>query len=146
MPRRAVNNTKDLVGTRCAEGSKFETNQSTLTEVFVKESLKEALAAKSWVSTRQDHMYRVTLLEKYLSGEITQIPCMSFPVDGQMSEEMRWMSSLRPPCKGNKFVRFRKFNEIMCGCDDQLEKRFREFVISGMCNHCQAWYIERDME
>jgi len=28
--------------------------------------------------------------------------------------------------------------------DDKLEKRFDEFVLSGMCEKCQIWYQERD--
>merc|ERR1712226_1150598 len=33
----------------------------------------------------------------------------------------------------------------MCGCSEEevLEKRFMEYIVSGMCCACQIYYIER---
>merc|ERR1711978_527235 len=71
------------------------------------------------------------------------------------------LAALRPGCIGDgtvDFTRwmillfltslkpFSRFGEILCGCRelcDQLRRRFKEFLITGMCVFCQIYYIER---
>ena len=61
-----------------------------------------------------------------------------------------FLAATRPGCVGSGWVEFPRFREGICDlgvrrqCDDcgeVLEKRFREFLMSGMCHLCQAWYF-----
>ena len=48
------------------------------------------------------------------------------------------LASIRPGCIGDSFVHFHQFNQLICGCEEQLDRRFREFVVTGMCHSCQV--------
>jgi len=79
----------------------------------------------------------------------TRIKCMDFPEEGDMAEIdpiSATLAAVRPGCINDGMVDFTRFGEVMCGCNelcDLLRKRFREFLISGMCVFCQIYYIER---
>ena len=127
----------------CDEGAAIVRNARALSDDVVKESLKSVLSYESWHTSRQDHMYRVDLINKYLAGKVKVLPCMPFPDASQCDQITKISASMKPPCKGTKTIEFHKFNHNMCKCDDQLNRRFREFVITGMCHMCQAWYVEQ---
>ena len=132
----------NLVGKVCAEGSRFKSNANRLHDKEIKDLLKMVLDYKSWVTSRSDHMFRVHYITDFLKRDPSDnIPCM-YTVPGDYLSQMTAMH--KPPCVGNGSVDFSKFNDVMCSCDDQLNRRFREFVITGMCHLCQVWYIERD--
>lgn len=133
----------NLVGKVCADGYRFKSNANQLHDKEVRDLLKMVLDYKSWgTSSRSDHMFRVHYITEFLKSDNPDIiPCM-YSVPGDRLSELT--AKLKPPCVGNGSVDFSKFNDIICNCYDQLNRRFREFVITGMCHLCQAWYIERD--
>ena len=92
------------------------------------------------------HMLQLRLeaVQKYLAGEEKVISCMANPQYGtldSMTEDECFsacLAAVRPGCVGDTFVNFDNFNQAMCSCSDQLMKRFREFVVTGMCHLCQV--------
>ena len=134
-----------LIGTPCGDGCPFERNTTPLTDKEVRSHLEMVLAIEGWIKDRGDHLHRVQLVKKVIqSGGSLKVDCMAFPKNLGTTEQL--LVSLRPPCIGTGKVEFQKYNDVMCECHDQLNMRFREYVITGMCHLCQAWYIERDME
>ena len=136
----------NLVGQRCGDGSIYKRNTNKLSDGKIQDLLKMVLDHKYWSTERADNLFRVKYITEYLESKSTcasvdKIPCMHIiPVDAMT----QMLANAKPPCVGGGTVDFAKFNDFMCDCDNQLEARFKEFVISGMCNMCQAWYIERD--
>merc|ERR1712130_740016 len=100
----------------------------------------------------QFQLYRLNLLRQYVRGEITEIECKANPDYkelGDFNEDECFaycLSAIRPGCVGDNFINFNKFNQLICDCEDQLLKRFREFIVTGMCHCCQVYYIERPDE
>ena len=89
---------------------------------------------------------RLEAVQKYLTGEEKVISCMANPQYGtleSMTEDECFsacLAAVRPGCVGDTLVDFNHFNQAMCSCSDQLMKRFREFVVTGMCHLCQVLY------
>jgi len=92
------------------------------------------------------------LLQQYVLGELKELSCKDNPDYGELenvSEDdclVACLGAIRPGCVGDTIIHFNKFNQLICDCEDQLIKRFREFIVSGMCHCCQGYYIERQDE
>ena len=88
--------------------------------------------------------FRLGELEKYVAGEVRELSCKDNPDYGgleNMGEEECFsacLAAVRPGCVGDNFIHFSKFNQLICECEDQLIKRFREFIVTGMCHCCQV--------
>jgi len=145
-------NIDDIVGTYCDEGHMFKKSNSDLGEPFVQKKLKELISwAEESSQNRPDQVYRLGLLQQYVRGEIAVIECKANPdykeIGDLNNNEDKWfaycLSAIRPGCVGDNFINFYKFNQCICDCDDQLFKRFRQFIVSGMCHCCQVYYIEK---
>jgi len=134
----------------CMEGKPYQEPGNGLTDAKVKDMLQQTIAwAKENDQTRPDQIYRLEAVQKYLAGEEKVISCMANPQYGtldSMTEDECFsacLAAVRPGCVGDTFVNFDHFNQAMCSCSDQLMKRFREFVVTGMCHLCQVYYMER---
>jgi len=143
----------DIVGTYCVEGHLFRKSSSNLGNPSVKKKLKELISwAEETKQNRHDQLYRLNLLRQFVRGEITEIECKANPDYkelGDFNEDECFaycLSAIRPGCVGDNFIHFNKFNQLICDCGDQLLKRFREFIVTGMCHCCQVYYIERPDE
>eukprot|EP00092_Neocalanus_flemingeri_P008974 GFUD01009655.1.p1 GENE.GFUD01009655.1~~GFUD01009655.1.p1 ORF type:complete len:1191 (+),score=266.73 GFUD01009655.1:76-3573(+) len=143
----------DLVGTRCVEGHIFRKPDKNLTNSYVSKMLKKI---QTWAAetnqVRPDQLHRLAELGRYIAGEVKELCCKDnpdFENDTNMSEDdcfSACLAAVRPGCVGDTLIHFNRFNQLICACDEQLMKRFREFVVTGMCHSCQAWYIERQDE
>jgi len=143
----------DIAGTQCVEGHTFRKSSSNLSTPFVKKMLKELIAwAVETKQSRPDQVYRLGLLQQYVLGELKELSCKDNPDYGELenvSEDdclVACLGAIRPGCVGDTIIHFNKFNQLICDCEDQLIKRFREFIVSGMCHCCQGYYIERQDE
>ena len=146
---RVASTPANLLGTRCGECNFFIKSKTDLSDLMMKKMIKEVLAYTQTEQTnREDMNYRIGLLEKYLNDDKTEVPCMPFPeLDvGSCDQFVKTVASNRPRCMGNNIVQFQKFGDVICDCGDQLWKRFREFIVSGMCHLCQVSFFERAME
>eukprot|EP00090_Calanus_glacialis_P008066 TRINITY_DN16412_c0_g1_i3.p1 TRINITY_DN16412_c0_g1~~TRINITY_DN16412_c0_g1_i3.p1 ORF type:complete len:765 (-),score=146.13 TRINITY_DN16412_c0_g1_i3:103-2106(-) len=145
----------DLYGTSCANGHVYMKSSTRLSNTFVNKMLKKIAGwAVGQSYTRPDQLHRLSILKKYLTGDLTEIFCKDFP-EYEGLDHNEWsgeepelfsacLAAVRPGCIGDNLVHFNRFNQLTCECDDErLLKRFREFVVTGMCHSCQAYYIER---
>lgn len=149
-------------GNVCHFGHKFRMNDtSVVAKLLINKHLGDVVDwARERKLTRPDQLFRVQQLKKMMAVEVdgyttdiswdSTIPCMVWP-DMIPWEEMNdedllstSISIVRPGCVGDMTVNFSKFHQMLCGCENQLVKRFREFIKTGMCQKCQAHYIERD--
>ena len=84
-----------------------------------------------------------------MAGEVKEIPCKDNPNFEEVLSQEDWneedseffstcLAAVRPGCVGDNFVNFNRFNYLTCECKEQLVKRFREFVVTGMCHACQV--------
>ena len=82
-----------------------------------------------------------------VAGKITEIKCKPFPeYDGleDMDDEEAFASCLatmKPGCVGDNYVHFNKLNHFMCDCEDLVDMRFMEFILTGMCHACQVGFL-----
>jgi len=142
----------DIKNTKCAEGHIFRDCDKPLKPSYVTKLLKKLVSWAQAPATRQDRpdqLHRLNLLQKYLKGEVTSLACKDnpdFTSLTSLTEEQTFsacLAAVRPGCVGDTMVHFSRFNQLVCECDLQLVKRFREYIVSGMCHACQAYYIER---
>ena len=84
-----------------------------------------------------------------MAGEVKEIPCKDHPNYEEVFSQEDWndegseffstcLAAVRPGCVGDNFVQFNRLNYLTCECNEQLVKRFREFVVTGMCHACQV--------
>jgi len=149
---------RDLVDTRCSEGHLFGLSQKPLKTLSVLKTLKKIITwaeAPETVKNRLDHIYRIKLLKNFIeSGGVLKgenpLLCMDLPnysSEPCLTEDhalVACLAAIRPGCVGTGKVDFPWFNQLLCSCDQQIMKRFQEYVVSGMCHQCQAYYIERE--
>lgn len=146
-------NVNNAVGTYCMEGHLIKGSISTMSKTQVMKRLNHVItwATKSG-ENRPDQLYRLRIVKQVIAGDVGEIPCMANPDYGSvstMNEQECFsacLSALRPGCVGNGFVNFELFNQLICECEEQLVKRFREFIVTGMCHSCQSYYIEQEIE
>jgi len=144
-------NIDNIIGTKCIEGHRFRESGKSLTNTFVTKKLSKLVSwAEETRHTRPDQVYRLAELRKYLAGEVKEIRCKDIPEyekfglndkEWHMAENELFsacLASIRPGCIGDSFVHFHQFNQLICGCEEQLDRRFREFVVTGMCHSCQV--------
>jgi len=142
-----------VAGTHCVEGHIFRKSNQNLTNSFVSKMLKKLICwASETNQTRPDQVYRVKELAKYISGEVKELGCKDNPDYGDFKAMQEGdcfaacLAAVRPGCVGDNLIHFNRFNQLCCECDDQLIKRFREYIVTGMCHCCQGYYIERQDE
>jgi len=153
-------------GNVCHFGHKFRMNDTSLVaKLLINKHLADVVEwAEEKKLTRPDQLFRVMELKKMMAVEVdgyttdiswdSTISCMDMDLPKDMDmipwEEMEEddllstsISIVRPGCVGDMTVNFTKFHQMLCGCENQLVKRFREFIKTGMCQQCQAYYIEK---
>ena len=136
----------------CELGHRFRGSQPD-SDRLVRENIRQSLSwAADWEDQRPDQKFRVECLQKYLTGELTEIPCKlhpDYPPLAECDHATRFsalVAAVRPGCVGDNLVHLASLRTVRCECHTSHGgdlARWKEFIVSGQCLACQLWYIER---